>query len=290
MSIHQSPGLITDHRSLITCLLLSAFLLQPSALLNAFPPAPHHLFMGTVRDEYGNPITASGAKVIFDTPSGRSVTTMVRPGLGRGVNYKLAVPMDSGITDDAYAPTAMAPTLPFTIRVRIGQVDYLPIELKGDFGHMGEAGETTRLNLTLGVDSDGDGLPDAWEQSLISAFPNLKTLEDVKGGDDSDGDGMSNLAEYLAGSYAFDPGDGFELKIKRFNAGRPVMEFLAVHGRTYTVYGSANLKNWEPVEIRRVGETDSFQSILAQDVSMVEIETAAEPSEQTFRYFKLLAQ
>lgn len=271
----------------IAVLLLTSLLLP----VQAFPPAPHHLFMGTVRDEYGNPISTTAAKVIFDTPSGRSITTMVRPGLSRGVNYKLEVPMDSGITSDAYKPTAMSPTLPFTIRVRIGQVDYLPIELKGDFGSMGQAGETTLLNLTLGVDSDNDGLPDAWEQSLISALPGINSLEDVKPGDDSDGDGMSNKDEYLAGSYAFDNNDGFELKIKRFNEGRPVMEFVAIHGRTYTVYGSANLKTWVPVEIRRVGDAeDSFQSILAEDVTTVEIEPAAEPAELNFKYFKLLAQ
>ena len=30
---------------------------------------------------------------------------------------------------------------------------------------LGKPSETTRLDLTLGEDSDGDGLPDAWERA-----------------------------------------------------------------------------------------------------------------------------
>lgn len=267
---------------------VAALAMTPPA--KAFPPAPHHLFMGMVRDEYGNPVLAEDAEVILDTLNGRTVSSRVRPGLAAGINYRLAVPMDSGITQDAYQPTALAPTLPFTIRVRIGNVTYLPLELGGDFGHMGEAGKTTRLNLTLGVDSDGDGLPDAWEQALIDALAGLNSLADVNPGDDSDGDGLSNLSEYLAGSYAFDKSDGFELAIKRFNAGRPVLEFLAIHGRAYTVLGSADLKTWETVEMRIVGKDRKFRSLLAEDVKTLEVEPAAEPGESPLRFFKLLAQ
>jgi hypothetical protein len=273
---------------LLALTIIAALALSPS--VNAFPPAPHHLFMGMVRDEYGNPLLAEGAEVILDTLNGRNVRAKVKPGLAAGVNYRLAVPMDSGITQDAYQPTALAPTLPFTIRVRVGNVTYLPLELAGDFGRMGEAGATTRLNLTLGVDSDGDGLPDAWELALIAALEGLNNLADVRPGDDSDGDGLSNLNEYLVGSYAFDKNDGFELTIKRFDEGRPVLEFLAIHGRTYTVRGSADLRTWEDVEMRIVGKDRAFKSFLAEDVKNLEVEPAAEPGASPLRFFKLLVQ
>jgi hypothetical protein len=50
------------------------------------------------------------------------------------------------------------------------------------------------LSLGATVDADSDGLPDAWEKAFNSTTPN----------GDTDGDGVSNLAEYLAGN---DPRD-----------------------------------------------------------------------------------
>jgi len=111
-------------------MLASSFILQPSSLL-AFPPAPHHTFMGQVRDEYGNPIANAGATVIFHAASGRTIKTSVVNGLAPGMNYRLSIPMDAGLTSELYKPTAMRPTLPFTMEVDIDGVKYLPIEVAG---------------------------------------------------------------------------------------------------------------------------------------------------------------
>ena len=32
-----------------------------------FPPAPHHVIYGLVRNEYGEPLSMSGAQIIFET-------------------------------------------------------------------------------------------------------------------------------------------------------------------------------------------------------------------------------
>jgi hypothetical protein len=45
------------------------------------------------------------------------------------------------------------------------------------------------------VDADADGLPDAWEKAFNATTPN----------GDIDGDGVSNLAEYQAGTDPRDP-------------------------------------------------------------------------------------
>ena len=148
---------------------MAAILVLPG-LMHAFPPAPHHTFFGMVRDELGRPLEGEKVEVLFETSSGRLVRTGVGLGLP-GINYRMRVPMDAGSTADLYNPVAMRHAMPYKIRVKVGTKVYLPIEMIGDLGKMGQPGEETLLNLTLGEDSDGDGLPDAWERALLGAGP-----------------------------------------------------------------------------------------------------------------------
>ena len=269
--------------------LLFLFVILHSSFIipvSAYPPAPHHLFYGMVRDEFGSPI-AAGAEVILETLSGVQIKTTVIPNLEPGVNYRLAVPMDAGITSDLYKPTALRPTVPFLIRVRIGTVNYLPIEMIGDMSRMGQPGQRTRLNLTLGEDTDGDGLPDAWER-LINP-----DISKVRPGDDSDKDGMTNLQEYLAGTYAFDPKDGFTLNIVRVNNGAPVLEFTAIRGRTYTLQGSPDLKTWTTQSFRIPAEgadAPTRASYPAADVRKIQIESISADGQPVPRFFRLMTQ
>src|SRR5690606_27935767 len=120
----------------------------------------------------------------------------VSPGQAEGINYQLKIPLDMGALGNAYKPSALLPTVPFRIRVRVGSVTYLPLEMVGIGTLLTRPAEATRLDLTLGVDSDGDGLPDAWELALIQALKGdgqTRTLADIRPEDDSDGDGLSNL-------------------------------------------------------------------------------------------------
>ena len=286
----QSHLVTLSPRHLVV-LALSALLLLPSAL-EAFPPSPHHTLYGMVRDERGNPISADNAEVIFRTASGRYLKTSIISGLAPGQNYQLLVPMDAGLSSDLYQPTAMRPTMPFTIQVRIGNGLFLPIEVSASGRNMGKAGERTLLNLTLGEDSDGDGIPDAWERSLINRGLG-DSLEAIKPGDDADGDGLTNLQEYLAGSYAFDNENGFALAIKRVNGNAPVLEFLAINGRSYRVYGSANLGEWHAVDFRLPDdETDDplRESYQATDVRTLEVEVPPATDGTQFRFFKPMVQ
>ena len=150
----------------------------------AFPPAPHHTFFGMVRDELGRPLEGEKVEVLFETSSGRLVRTGVGLGIP-GINYRLRVPMDAGSTADLYNPVAMRHAMPYKIRVKVGAKVYLPIEMVGDLGKMGQPGEETLLNLTLGEDTDGDGVGDN-----ADVFP-----EDATETVDTDGDGIGNTAD-----------------------------------------------------------------------------------------------
>lgn len=264
-------------------MLLSLFLAICACF--SFPPAPHHLIYGTIRDEMGNPIMDANAEVVLETLSGVRLQTRVIPNLGPGLNYRLSVPMDSGLTADPYKPTALKPALPFRMKVNVAGITYLPLEMAGRFPNLGQPAQTTRLDLTLGVDSDHDGLPDAWEHHLLSGD---LTLLDINPQDDYDHDGLTNLQEYLAGTYAFDPADGFKLEIVRDKAGRGSLQFLAITGRTYTLHGSSDLQNWSPLPFRIPAEgvdSPARTAYVARDVRTVRLEVPAtdeQPSAQLF--------
>lgn len=215
--------------------LFLAFLLSVPLSVNAFPPAPHHLLYGIVKNELGRPLDSGDGTMILNGPTGEVMRGPVDAFNVPGFNYRLQVAQDSGRTSELYAPTAMFPASPFTISVQIGSNIYLPIEMQGDLRLLGESGGSTRLDLTLGVDSDGDGLPDAWEMNVIDfdLSDGFEGLEDVIPGDDIDGDGLSNLEEYLAGTYAYDQIDALALEVKEVVNGFLRVEFVTITGRSY---------------------------------------------------------
>lgn len=274
-------------RSLRTLLPWLAGLLS-AGLLQAFPPAPHHEVYGLVRDERGNPLDQAKASVFLEMAGSVVATGAIRPVAGVDGNYRLAIPLDSGLTAQRYRPTALLPQVPFRLRVRLGNVTYLPIHLNGASALLTRPGERTRVDLTLGEDADGDGLPDAWERALIAARGGRGTLADIRPSGDDDADGMTNLQEYLAGTYAFDPQDGFALAILGVVEGRSELEFTAIRGRTYTVQASTDLQDWKTVPFR-VGAGADQESLLSNDVRPVRVTVgpAAEGGAAP-RFFKVM--
>lgn len=256
--------------------------------VNAFPPAPPFVIYGTVRDEMGNPLILQGATVIFETPSSAPITASVFPGLEPGVNYRMTVPMDSGVTVDKYRSNMANAGAPFLLRVRIGQTDYLPIEMSGDFATLGEPAQSRRLDLTLGEDRDGDGLPDAWERALAAASQGA--LGEIDPNGDSDNDGLTNLEEYLAGTFAYDANNGFSMKIVEVRAEDMSLEFMSVRGRSYQVFVSSDLNEWNEAPFRLEGDsvTDSKRfSYLAETSAVVRVKMDTEDDRFVPRFFKL---
>jgi hypothetical protein len=112
----------------------------------------------------------------------------VSPDIQPGENYRLIVPMDSLSAIDPYKPTALHPLVGFRLKVRIGETVYVPIEMAGNLSTLGQPAGETLANLTLGVDSDGDGIPDAWENLLIQMLGGGLTLASITPDGDNDGD------------------------------------------------------------------------------------------------------
>lgn len=258
----------------------------------AFPPLPHHTVYGLVRDEFGNPLTASGTELILDTLSGTSLSTSVVAGLEAGVNYRINVPVDAGLTDDLYRPTALRPTAPFRIRVKIAGRTYVPLEMKANMAQLGQPAESSRVDLTLGEDSDGDGLPDAWERSVIAAGKLGVSLSGLNPNDRLNGNPLSVLQAYIAGTYAWDPKDGFRVDIVQFEGLNPVLEFLALRGRSYSVIGSDDLATWVPVPVQVQGASASGTVSFYQSSQLKQVRVAvpADPGKAPPKFFKLLVK
>lgn len=275
-------------RNLFIAVLLGA--LGHTAL--AFPPLPHHTVYGLVRDEFGNPLISAGTELMLETLAGTTLTTQVVPGLEAGVNYRIEVPVDAGLTSDLYRPTAMLPAAPFRIRVKIAGRTYLPIEMKANLALLGQPAQSSRVDLTLGEDTDGDGLPDAWERSVIAAGKLGLTLEGLKPGDRLNGNPLSVLDAYLAGTYAWDPKDGFRLDIVSFSQADPVLEFVALRGRSYTVVGSDDLQGWKPMRFRMDGvNSDSPRSFYqTTQLQRVRVVVGGEAGEAAPKFYKLLVK
>jgi hypothetical protein len=260
----------------------------------AFPPAPHQEVYGLVRDELGNPVTATGATVLLEANGTILASGTIGASSEPGVNYRLLIPIDSGATADLYKPSALVPTVPFRIRVKIGNVTYLPIEMSGASALVAQPGKSARVDLTLGEDSDGDGLPDAWERQLIRALgkPGL-TLADIRPGDDADGDGLTNLQEYLAGTYAFDPKDGFALALKGLSSGTAQLEFTVIHDRSYTIEGALTPQGpWTQIPFLIPAEGTSaaqHTAYFATDVRLLQVTTtpSTDPASEP-RFFRLM--
>jgi len=257
---------------------------------HAFPPAPHHTLFGQVRNQWGDPLDVSGAAVYVQASGRDGVRAAVVPSKDPGVNYLLKVPMDSLTRADLYQPTALGRSQPFKLRVQIGATTYLPIEMAISSPTIGQPAQSTRVDLTLGVDSDGDGLPDAWEEAIIAMLGG--TLAGITANGDADGDGMTNLEEYLAGTLPFDPNDGFRLSLISQDANNSTVEFLAIRGRTYSIEASANLRQWTPVQFRveanqTVGPLQG--SYAAPDVRYLRIQVPREDG-VTNRFFKAVVQ
>jgi hypothetical protein len=227
--------------------LLATLLL--AAPLAAFPPAPYYTLYGNVRDQVGAILHADGAEIVLlrdGVEIGRSPVSDASVG---DFNYELHIRIDASLNGTPiYSNKAVPAKGVYSVVVDLNGQIFYPIEAAGTL-RTGSGGERVRLDLTLGADTNLDGLPDAWQEWVLYQAGKAPggsgwNINLVTRDGDYDGDGMSNYIEYVAGTFAGDATERFELKIINVTAETVTFEFFAITDKTYAIEKSTDLRNW----------------------------------------------
>jgi len=98
--------------------------------------------------------------------------------------------------------------------------------------------------VAASFDTDGDGMPDAWE--IDHGLDRLNPADALF---DVDGDGLTNLQEYQLGTDPRDAGSGLRLNIAGAGGANLVLSFDAIANFSYTiVYADALGAAWQPLQ------------------------------------------
>ena len=129
---------------------------------------------------------------------------------------------------------------------------YIQVLFNGDGLNL-QAGRLVNVTVTGVADADGDGLPDNWETQNGLSPTNSVGINGANG--DPDGDGFTNIREFLAGT---DPQDGTSLlRITQLGSGGRRITWQSVPGKNYQVYSAPEITYaFEPLS----GTVTAFQN------------------------------
>jgi hypothetical protein len=125
------------------------------------------------------------------------------------------------------------------------------------------------FTITTVADSDGDGISDDWEAQYFGG------TNAANASLDSDGDGLTNLEEYTAGTDPNDPGSLLVAGIQTGPA-EAIISFPAATNKTYTIEFSDGLgTSWQKL-------TD----VVAQ--SSERVESVVDPAWVAYRFYRIV--
>ncbi|MBL9167376.1 MAG: hypothetical protein JNN07_06510 [Verrucomicrobiales bacterium] len=220
-----------------------------TGLLQAEIPEPDNIIYGVITRN-GLPVRAADTDVVVEARRNSDGTIVASYRMGdstrSGDNFTLRVPLEAfaPVFDPWSSVTGTALTL--VVSDRSGSFAEVPLTVggRGQFHEL-------NINESQGFDSDNDGLVDEWE---IAWFGNLLQSATT----DKDGDGLTDLEEYLAGTDPNNSNSRFRLGIRSSeSAGKEVFFVAQAQGgsgyqgkiRRYTLEWTTDLDNnlWTPL-------------------------------------------
>jgi hypothetical protein len=117
--------------------------------------------------------------------------------------------------------------------------------------------------LSVGVDTDGDGLPDDWETNH-----QFSATDAADATQDADGDGATNLQEFLAGTDPWDASSLLRIEaIAQNRDGVVTLQFTAQSNKTYTVRASPATDGAAWVRVADVPAAPTNRTVVVTDPS-----------------------
>ena len=113
---------------------------------------------------------------------------------------------------------------------------YIQIIYNGDGLNL-QSSRLVQVTVSGETDTDNDGLPDNWEKQYGLNPLDATGINGANG--DPDGDGFTNLQEYIAGTNPNDPSS--LLRITSLSSGGQIITWSSVPGKNYQVFATSAL-------------------------------------------------
>lgn len=185
----KSPVRFYDLNMKTACITVASLLLAlPSP---ALLPEPANIYYGLARDLWGKPLTsADRAVVIVRRNATNEIARTDVFGAGPGQpNFVLRIPLDNGV-GAPYSPAAALAGDAVTLVVLINGVEHPAYSVAPPIG---SRATVRQLDIMANDDLDRDGMSDSWERWYVGSTCAQPDRDD-------DGDGQTNLAEFIAGT------------------------------------------------------------------------------------------